>query len=181
MAPLRVSSHPPQRAQGTSKRKNKLIWGKISLLSLWHFFLSFHKNLFRWGKDGLLIIDCWIASRRSFSMIILHMNRLGQLLHQHILPSVTQDYPMIMIMEILVILMKIPIKKILLIILIVIILHMNRLGDDTHPPFEGFPKRHPNRRIWSPDGATCISSKFGHQMAPLALVPILVTRWRHLH
>ena len=27
----------------------------------------------------------------------------------------------------------------------------------------------------------CITSKFGHQMAPLALVTNLVTRWRHLH
>ena len=27
-------------------------------------------------------------------------------------------------------------------------------------------------QIWSPDGITCISSKFGHQMAPLALVTI---------
>ena len=33
----------------------------------------------------------------------------------------------------------------------------------------------------TPDGATCISYKFGHQMAPVALVPNLVTRWRHLH
>ena len=31
-------------------------------------------------------------------------------------------------------------------------------------------------QIWSPDGATCINSKFGHQMAPLELVPNLVTR-----
>ena len=30
-------------------------------------------------------------------------------------------------------------------------------------------------QIWSPDGATCISSKFGHQMAPHAQVPNLVT------
>ena len=36
-------------------------------------------------------------------------------------------------------------------------------------------------QIWSPDGATWISSKFGHQMAPLALVQNLVTRSRHLH
>ena len=27
-------------------------------------------------------------------------------------------------------------------------------------------------QIWSPDGATCISSKFDHQRAKLALVPI---------
>ena len=26
-------------------------------------------------------------------------------------------------------------------------------------------------QIWSPNGTTCISSKFGHQMVPLALVP----------
>ena len=32
-----------------------------------------------------------------------------------------------------------------------------------------------------PDGATCISYKFSHQMAPLALLPNLVTRWRHMH
>ena len=32
---------------------------------------------------------------------------------------------------------------------------------------------------WPPDGATCISCKFGHQMAPLALVANLATRWRH--
>merc|ERR1712051_864915 len=31
------------------------------------------------------------------------------------------------------------------------------------------------------DGTTCISSKFGHQMAPLALVANLATRWHHLH
>ena len=30
-------------------------------------------------------------------------------------------------------------------------------------------------------GSTCISCKFGHQMAPPALVPNLATRWRHLH
>ena len=36
-------------------------------------------------------------------------------------------------------------------------------------------------QIWSLDGATCIRSKFGHQMAPLALVTNLVTRWRHMH
>ena len=32
-----------------------------------------------------------------------------------------------------------------------------------------------------PDGAICISCKFGQQMAPLALVPNLATRWRYLH
>ena len=31
------------------------------------------------------------------------------------------------------------------------------------------------------DGATCNGSKFGHQVAPLALVPNLATKWRHLH
>ena len=31
------------------------------------------------------------------------------------------------------------------------------------------------------DGATCISSKFGHQMAPHSLVVNLATRWHHLH
>ena len=36
-------------------------------------------------------------------------------------------------------------------------------------------------QIWPPDGATCISCKFDHQMAPLALVANLATRWRHLH
>ena len=36
-------------------------------------------------------------------------------------------------------------------------------------------------QIWSPDGATWISSKFGYQIAPLAFVTNLVTRWRHLH
>ena len=34
---------------------------------------------------------------------------------------------------------------------------------------------------WPLDGATCISSKFGHLMAPLALVPNFATRWRHSH
>ena len=34
---------------------------------------------------------------------------------------------------------------------------------------------------WAPDGATCISCKFGHQMAPLAIVINLTTRWHHLH
>ena len=29
--------------------------------------------------------------------------------------------------------------------------------------------------------ATCIGSKFGHQVAPLASVTNLATRWRHLH
>ena len=36
-------------------------------------------------------------------------------------------------------------------------------------------------QIWSPDGATWITSKFGHQIALLALVPNLVTRSHHLH
>ena len=61
-------------------------------------------------------------------------------------------------------------------------------------------------QIWPPDGATCISCKFGQQMAllvlvpnlaiiwhhflqlqfqppmaTLALVPVLATKWRHLH
>ena len=31
-----------------------------------------------------------------------------------------------------------------------------------------------------PSDTTCICSKFGHQMAPLALVPNLAIRWRHL-
>ena len=34
---------------------------------------------------------------------------------------------------------------------------------------------------WPPDGATGISSKFGHQMASLALVPKLATRLPHMH
>ena len=33
-------------------------------------------------------------------------------------------------------------------------------------------------QIWPPDGTTCISCKFGHQMA---LVQNLVISWRHLH
>ena len=37
-----------------------------------------------------------------------------------------------------------------------------------------------DHKAWSADGATCISYKFGHQMAPLALVPNLTTRWRNL-
>ena len=36
-------------------------------------------------------------------------------------------------------------------------------------------------QIWPPDGATCISCKFGHQMALLALFANLATRWSHLH
>ena len=32
-----------------------------------------------------------------------------------------------------------------------------------------------------PDGTTCISCKFDHQMVPLALVAKLATRWRYLH
>ena len=35
--------------------------------------------------------------------------------------------------------------------------------------------------ICSTGGATCISCKFGHQVAQLALVQHLVIRWRHLH
>ena len=34
---------------------------------------------------------------------------------------------------------------------------------------------------WPTDGATFFGSKFGHQVAPLALVINLSTRWRHLH
>ena len=34
---------------------------------------------------------------------------------------------------------------------------------------------------WPPDGTTRISHKVVHQMAPLALVPNLTTRWRQLH
>ena len=33
-------------------------------------------------------------------------------------------------------------------------------------------------RIWPPDGTTCIDSKVGHQVASLTLVN---TRWPHLH
>ena len=36
-------------------------------------------------------------------------------------------------------------------------------------------------QIWPPDGATCISCKFCHQLAQIALVQNLVIRWRHLH
>ena len=36
-------------------------------------------------------------------------------------------------------------------------------------------------QIWPPDGATCIGCKFGPQMAPLALVTNLTTRWCNLH
>ena len=35
--------------------------------------------------------------------------------------------------------------------------------------------------IQPPGGATCISQNFGHQVAPLALVRTLATRWRHMH
>ena len=35
--------------------------------------------------------------------------------------------------------------------------------------------------IYPPDGATCIGLNFGHQVALLALVASLATRWRHLH
>ena len=34
---------------------------------------------------------------------------------------------------------------------------------------------------WQQYGTTYISCKFGHQMAPLALVANMATRWRHLH
>ena len=34
-------------------------------------------------------------------------------------------------------------------------------------------------KIKPPDGATCISCKVGHQMATLALVPNLATKWHH--
>ena len=33
---------------------------------------------------------------------------------------------------------------------------------------------------WPPDGATCISYKFDYQMAPLASVTNLATKWHHL-
>ena len=36
-------------------------------------------------------------------------------------------------------------------------------------------------QFWPPCGDICFSYKFGHQMAPLALVANLATRWRHLH
>ena len=36
-------------------------------------------------------------------------------------------------------------------------------------------------QVWPPDAAICFSCKFGHQMAPLALVSNLATRWHHLH
>ena len=36
-------------------------------------------------------------------------------------------------------------------------------------------------QIWPPDGATCIDYKFSHQVALLASVAILATRWCHLH
>ena len=36
-------------------------------------------------------------------------------------------------------------------------------------------------QFWSPGGAICISCKIVHQMAPLALVPNLATRWSHMH
>ena len=36
-------------------------------------------------------------------------------------------------------------------------------------------------QIWPTGGATCISSKFDHQMAQFALVAQLSTRWRHSH
>ena len=34
-------------------------------------------------------------------------------------------------------------------------------------------------QIWPPGGATCISYKFGHQMAPLASVAISTNSWHH--
>ena len=34
---------------------------------------------------------------------------------------------------------------------------------------------------WPPGSATCSTCKFGYQVAPLALVQNLVTRWRYLH
>ena len=36
-------------------------------------------------------------------------------------------------------------------------------------------------QIWTPDGATSIDYKFGHPLAPIALVPNLTTRCNHLH
>ena len=33
----------------------------------------------------------------------------------------------------------------------------------------------------SPDSATCISCKFGHQLVPLSLVTNFATRWHYLH
>ena len=36
-------------------------------------------------------------------------------------------------------------------------------------------------QILPPDGATCISYKVGHQMAPLAFVTKLAARWHFLH
>ena len=36
-------------------------------------------------------------------------------------------------------------------------------------------------QIWPPDGTTCISCKFGQQMAQLGLVQIFVIRWCHFH
>ena len=38
-----------------------------------------------------------------------------------------------------------------------------------------------DHKAWSADSTTCISYKFGHQMAPLALVTNLATRWQKLH
>ena len=34
---------------------------------------------------------------------------------------------------------------------------------------------------WQPDGTTCISCRFGQQLALLELVTSLVTKWCHLH
>ena len=36
-------------------------------------------------------------------------------------------------------------------------------------------------QIWPPDGALSISYKFGHQIAPLALLASMANRRRHLH
>ena len=38
-----------------------------------------------------------------------------------------------------------------------------------------------DRKNCPPDGAICISCKIVHQMAPLALVPNLATRWSHMN
>ena len=35
--------------------------------------------------------------------------------------------------------------------------------------------------MWPPDGTTCISCRFGQQLALLELVTSLVTKWCHLH
>ena len=48
---------------------------------------------------------------------------------------------------------------------------VNRIGDGELVPnlATRWPHLH-KLQIWPPDGAICISCKFGHQMAPLALV-----------